>query len=141
MVWARKNPCAPEALSRPRLSLRSCGTGGTANANGSGDQGICGSGITVINSGTITGGLGALDGDAEANSENYATVGARATLPAIPLGDVALVPNFNLGWQHAFTHFLANQALVFATTGESFTATGAPWTATRPPFRPTWISS
>jgi uncharacterized protein with beta-barrel porin domain len=36
------------------------------------------------------------------------------------------VPDFNLGWQHAFTRFLSTQPLVVAGTGESFTVAGVP---------------
>jgi len=42
------------------------------------------------------------------------------------LGSIAMVPDFNLGWQHAFNRFMANQGLTFAGTGESFTVSGVP---------------
>jgi outer membrane autotransporter protein len=73
-----------------------------------------------------TGGLAALDGGAQSGSENYSTLGVRATLPAISLGSVDMVPDFNLGWSHAFTRFVSNQTLVFAGTGEGFTVAGVP---------------
>ena len=73
-----------------------------------------------------TGGIAALNGGAKSDSENYSTLGVRATLPLIPLGGIAMVPNFNLGWQHAFTRLIANQTVVFAGTGESFAVSGVP---------------
>ena len=75
---------------------------------------------------TETGGIAALDGGAKSNSESYATFGARATLPAISLEGIAMVPDFNLGWQHAFNRFASTQTLVFAGTGENFAVSGVP---------------
>jgi fibronectin-binding autotransporter adhesin len=73
-----------------------------------------------------TGGIAALDGGAKAGSENYSTLGVRATLPAISIAGIGVVPDFNLGWQHAFTRFVSNQTLTFASTGESFAVAGVP---------------
>ena len=75
---------------------------------------------------TETGGIAALDGGAKSGSENYATFGARATLPAIAVAGISMVPDFNLGWQHAFNRFISIQTLVFAGTGESFVVAGVP---------------
>jgi outer membrane autotransporter protein len=36
------------------------------------------------------------------------------------------VPDFNLGWQHAFNRFISTQTLAFAGTGESFAISGVP---------------
>ena len=73
-----------------------------------------------------TGGIAALDGGAKSGSENYSTLGMRATLPAIAIAGISMVPDFNLGWQHAYTRFVSNQTLVFASTGESFVVSGVP---------------
>ena len=73
---------------------------------------------------TEAGGIAALNGGAKSGNENYSTLGVRATLPDLSLLGVKMVPDFNLGWQHAFTRFLSTQTLVFAGTGESFTVAG-----------------
>jgi outer membrane autotransporter protein len=75
---------------------------------------------------TETGGIAALSGGAKSSSENYATFGVRATAPAIVIGGISMVPDFNLGWEHAFTRLVSTQTLVFAGTGESFAVTGVP---------------
>jgi outer membrane autotransporter protein len=75
---------------------------------------------------TETGGIAALDGGAKSGSENYSTLGMRATLPAIAVAGIIMTPNFNLGWQHAFTRFVSAQSLVFAGTGEGFIISGVP---------------
>ena len=75
---------------------------------------------------TETGGLAALKGAAASGTENYTTFGVRATTPAIFIGPVRMVSDFNLGWEHAFTRFLPGQALTFAGTGESFALSGVP---------------
>jgi autotransporter-associated beta strand protein len=75
---------------------------------------------------TETGGIAALNGGAKSGSENFSTLGMRATLPVISIEGVSMVPDFNLGWQHAFTRFVSTQTLVFAGTGESFDITGVP---------------
>jgi outer membrane autotransporter protein len=73
-----------------------------------------------------TGGLAALDGGARSQDENYATLGMRVTIPAWQLGGIAVAPDFNLGWQHAFNRFISSQTLEFASTGESFAVDGVP---------------
>jgi outer membrane autotransporter protein len=75
---------------------------------------------------TETGGVAALTGGSASSSETYATFGVRAKVPAIPIGGISMAPDFNLGWEHAFTRFLPGQALMFAATGGSFGVAGAP---------------
>ncbi|HXR94390.1 MAG TPA: autotransporter domain-containing protein, partial [Rhizomicrobium sp.] len=75
---------------------------------------------------TETGGVAALDGGAKSASENYLTVGVRAAAPSWSVGDLGVVPNLNVGWQHAFTRFLPSQTLTFAETSQSFTVLGVP---------------
>ncbi len=72
------------------------------------------------------GGIAALSGGAKSASENYATLGLRATLPAISLAGISMAPDFNLGWQHAFNRFISGQTMEFAGTGESFAVDGVP---------------
>jgi outer membrane autotransporter protein len=73
-----------------------------------------------------TGGVAALKGNSASGTGNYATFGVRATAPAISIGTIGMVPDFNLGWEHAFTRFLPGQAMTFAATGESFNVIGVP---------------
>jgi outer membrane autotransporter protein len=75
---------------------------------------------------TEAGGVAALDGGATPGSENYATFGVRAKASAISIGNISMVSDFNLGWEHAFTRFLPDQALTFAGMGESFNVLGDP---------------
>jgi autotransporter-associated beta strand protein len=73
-----------------------------------------------------TGGVGALTGEARSANENYVTLGLRAAVPEWSMGDFGIVPNLNVGWQHAFSHFLPSQILTFAQTSQSFTVLGVP---------------
>jgi outer membrane autotransporter protein len=75
---------------------------------------------------TETGGVAALKGGSASGTENYATFGMRATAPAISIANIKMASEFNLGWEHAFTHFLPGQTLSFAGTGESFDISGVP---------------
>jgi fibronectin-binding autotransporter adhesin len=75
---------------------------------------------------TETSGIAALSGAPKLANENYLTAGLRAAAAEWSVGDFGVVPNLNVGWQHAFTRFLPSQILTFAETGQSFTVLGVP---------------
>ena len=73
-----------------------------------------------------SGDVGALSGAAMTNSQIYSTLGMRAALNGIMLGDMAITPKIDLGWQHALNPFRPGQIVNFQQAAQSFTVLGVP---------------
>src|SRR5205085_4426264 len=62
---------------------------------------------------TETGGITALRGGARTDTQTYGTLGMRASLAGVTLGDgIGLTtPHVDIAWQHAFDRIQPNQAM------------------------------
>jgi len=75
-----------------------------------------------------TGGSTALSGGSRTDTQTYSTVGMRASLAPMSLGESvgAITPHVDMGWQHAFKTFRPGQVETIAGLSQSFTVLGAP---------------
>jgi outer membrane autotransporter protein len=74
-----------------------------------------------------TGNVAALSGGEKSDSQTYTLLGMRALLASVKLDDdLALIPRFNLGWQHALSRLTPGQLATYQNAGTSFLVLGTP---------------